>query len=159
MSALTDVLNHNIRDGGIISYKMAAVKIYKGALVGMSAETTAGVPLTGYVTNLIVGNTNSYIFCGVADETVDNSSGSAGGKNIRVRKKGIYQFSKTTAAVTDLHQLFSVSDNQTVAALATKAAVVGVAVGVPDSSHLDIMIDAFTLFPCKSNPSTQGDAF
>lgn len=159
MAALTANLNHEWKEKRTVEIKMAAVKIYKGALVGMAAETTAGIPDTGYVTNLIVGNTNAYIFCGVAAEYKDNSAGSAGAETIRVYRTGRFQFSKTTAVQADLFQLWGVSDNQTVAALATKAACVGMAVALPDSSHLEIEIDSVTGLAQKSNPSTLGDSF
>lgn len=159
MSALTAKLDHPIRDGVICSFKVAAVNIYKGAMVGIAMETTSGIPDTGYVTNLIVGNTNPYMFVGIAEETVDNSAGSAGDKEIQVRMDGVFRFSKATAVQADIGRQWSVSDNQTVQAPATKAALVGVAVGLPDSSHLDIRITGYTSLLTKLGTYVAGDVF
>ena len=70
-------------DGKVISFKMDAVKIYKGSLVGMDASA-------GYATSAIPQASRPFL--GVAEETVDNSGGSAGDKSIRVRTEGVFEF-------------------------------------------------------------------
>ncbi len=126
--------------------KMAAVKIFKGAMVGLAAEVTKGQPDTGYVTNMRVGNTNAYIFCGVAEETVDNSSGSGGAKTIRIRCTGCVRMSKSSAAQTDVGKVARVADNQTVEMTNTtgKEAAVGWVYNVPNTSQVDLVIDGYT---------------
>jgi hypothetical protein len=143
LAALTADLNHPIKDGVIVSQKMAAVKIYKGAMVGMADETTAGVPDTGYVTNLATGTTNAMIFVGVAEEMVDNSGGSAGAKSIKVRRTGRFVFPKTSAVQADVSREFYASSNQDLTTTATKNAKVGKCTALIDSSHLEIAISNY----------------
>ncbi|MCX8053104.1 MAG: hypothetical protein N3B12_04800, partial [Armatimonadetes bacterium] len=65
MTATTTARESKRKDGRLISYPMAAVKIPKGALVNINAA--------GYATN--ASDTAGETFAGVAYETVDNSSG------------------------------------------------------------------------------------
>lgn len=66
-----------------MSYKMAATKIYKGALVGVNSSGYA-TPMTHSTANLKL--------VGVANETVDNSAGAAGAKSINVVKLGSFVY-------------------------------------------------------------------
>ncbi|MEZ0326274.1 MAG: hypothetical protein ACAH95_10240 [Fimbriimonas sp.] len=69
------------KPGLVVSYKLSNVKVYKGAMVGVNAS--------GYVIPMAHG-TASLKFLGVANETVDNSAGSAGDKSINVTKSGSF---------------------------------------------------------------------
>lgn len=146
MADLTSELNHPWREGQVLGMKMAAVKIYKGAMVGLAAEVTKGLPDTGYVTNMRVGNTNAYLFCGVAEETVDNSSGAAGARTIMVRRTGCIRVAKSSAAQTDVGRVAHVADNQTVEMTNTtgKEASVGWVYYVPNTTQVDLVIDQYT---------------
>lgn len=68
------------KPGIVASYKMAAVKIYKGSMVGLD--------LAGYAVPMRDG----VLFIGVASETVDNSTNSAGDKSLNVTKCGSFVF-------------------------------------------------------------------
>jgi hypothetical protein len=80
MSALTRDRATPYREGIEIEYPVAAnTKIYAGSLVCISAAGYA-VP---------AADTSGYRFAGVALEQVDNS---AGGKSVRVRRAGVFEF-------------------------------------------------------------------
>ncbi|OGR27567.1 MAG: hypothetical protein A2139_00420 [Desulfobacca sp. RBG_16_60_12] len=80
MSALTRDRATPYREGIEIEYPVAAnTKIYAGSLVCISAAGYA-VP---------AADTSGYRFAGVALEQVDNSDG---GKNVRVRRAGVFEF-------------------------------------------------------------------
>ena len=81
MSSLTQPYEAFEKPGLVVSYKMAAVKIYKGALVAVNSA--------GYVAPIDPA-TASMRFVGVANETVDNSTGSAGSKSINLTKCGAF---------------------------------------------------------------------
>lgn len=86
----------------------ASVKIYAGALV---ARDASGYATPGATATTILG-------IGRAAEQVDNSSGSAGAKSIRI-DKGIFKFANSgTDAVTDasIGGNCYIVDDQTVAA-------------------------------------------
>jgi len=69
------------RPGLVVSYKVAAVKIFKGAAVGVNG--------LGYLVPMSHG-TASLKFVGTANETVDNSGGSSGDKSANVTKSGSF---------------------------------------------------------------------
>jgi hypothetical protein len=80
MSALTRDRATPYREGIEIEYPVAAnTKIYAGSLVCISAAGYA-VP---------AADTSGYRFAGVALEQVDNSDG---GKNVRLRRAGVFEF-------------------------------------------------------------------
>jgi len=80
MSDLTRDRATPYREGIEIEYPVAAnTKIYAGSLVCISAAGYA-VP---------AADTSGYRFAGVALEQVDNSDG---GKNVRVRRAGVFEF-------------------------------------------------------------------
>ncbi len=66
-----------------MAYALSNVKVYKGAALGVNAS--------GYAIPMAHGTAN-LIFIGVANETVDNSGGSAGDKTINVTKSGSFVF-------------------------------------------------------------------
>lgn len=82
------------RPGLVVSYKMSASKIHKGALVGLNAS--------GFLVPLSPA-TASLRFVGIANETIDNSGGTAGSKSMNVTKSGSFVFRAIAApALTDL---------------------------------------------------------
>lgn len=83
MAALTSAYETFEKPGLVASYKVSNVKIYKGSLVGVNTS--------GYLVSMDHG-TASLKFVGVANETIDNSAGSAGDKSVNVTKSGSFVF-------------------------------------------------------------------
>ena len=81
MSALTNNYETYEKPGLVVNYKLAASKVYKGALLAVNSS--------GYCDSIAHGTANMK-FVGVANESVDNSSGSAGAKSINVTKIGSF---------------------------------------------------------------------
>lgn len=81
MPLLTKSFETYEKPGLVVSYKLAAVKVFKGALVGVNSSGYAQ-PTDHAVASLK--------FIGVASETVDNSAGAAGDKSINVTKSGSF---------------------------------------------------------------------
>jgi len=136
MSATTTARESKRKDGEVIAYPMAAVKIPKGALVSINAS--------GYATNATdaAGET----FAGVAYETVDNSAGSAGDLSIRVHTTGTFVFvdGGGNGAQTDVGVAFHVVDNQTVTDAATSNNLIaGIAVESISAASVRIRIDRY----------------
>jgi hypothetical protein len=104
MAAITrEKMNHTRNQGPVRPYPMAAVKILKGAVVMFDS---------GYVTNAAASATNAG--CpGVANETVDNSGGSAGDLTIDVTECDVKVVGVGLVA-GDLGTAAFASDNQTV---------------------------------------------
>src|SRR4030042_3477389 len=83
MAALTRDRATPYREGIEVEYLVAAnTKIYAGSLVCVNAA--------GYAAP--AADTSGYQLAGVALEQVDNSDGSDGGKNVRVRRAGVFEF-------------------------------------------------------------------
>lgn len=94
------------RDGELVSYKLAATKVEAGNLVALAS---------GYATH--AGDTVGHIVVGVADETVDNSAGSAGAKSVLVRKRKAFKLKNhgtNTLAQANVGGSAYVADSQTV---------------------------------------------
>jgi hypothetical protein len=111
MAVLSAPFDVGIKPGTEVLMKMAAVKIYQGGAVGV----VTGV---GYATPLVIATSNMK-FMGVAEETVDNSAGSAGDKWIRVRITGLVGFNLSSLTVANIGAVvyfLSGSDDNTVAA-------------------------------------------
>ena len=111
MAVLSKPSDIGIKPGTEIRMKMAAVKIYQGGAVGV-------VSGTGYATPLLVA-TSGITFVGVAEETVDNSAGSAGDLWIRVRRTGLVGWNSsglTIANISNKVYFVSGSDDNTVSA-------------------------------------------
>jgi len=105
MAITTAKRNLDWAPGDIISYKMSNVSIPEGAIVSINAA--------GYAVNGT--DAASEIFAGIADESIDNSAGSAGDKRIRVRRNGVYTFIfDGTATIADVNTLVYIKDNETV---------------------------------------------
>jgi hypothetical protein len=79
--ALTKAYEVYERPGLVAAYKMNNVKIYKGSLVGVNGS--------GWLVSMDHA-TAGLTFVGVANETVDNSAGSAGDKSLNVTKEGSF---------------------------------------------------------------------
>lgn len=136
MTAVVEARNSKRKSGRIIAYKMAAVKIPKGALVNINSS--------GYAVN--ASDASGDTFAGVAYETVDNSGGSPGDKEIRVETTGTFVFvdSGANGAQTDVGVEFKIVDNQSVTdASTTNNIKAGVCVESLDTSTVRIRIDRF----------------
>jgi hypothetical protein len=98
-----------MNDGQIISIGVAAsTKIELGKLV---CNNGSGYGVEG-------ADTVSYVTIGVAEETVDNSSGSNGDLDVKVRRKKAFWFkNSSTAAVTiaSIGASVYIEDDETVA--------------------------------------------
>lgn len=136
MTATTTAREAKRKDGQLIAYPIAAVKIPKGALVSINAA--------GYATNAT--DAASETFAGVAYETVDNSAGSAGDLSIRVETTGTFVFvdGGGNGAQTDVGVEFKVVDNQTVTdAATTNSLKCGIAVESISASLVRVRIDRY----------------
>ena len=135
MTALTDNYEAKRQDGDIISVPVkGSAKIYKGALVVDKG--------TGYAEPGTDGS--GYIFLGVAVEKADNSGSATDGKiEVRVYKTGVFQYTKASAAQTDLTVAMYIHDDQTVGSSATNSVACGYVVDIVDSSHVKLRIDGY----------------
>jgi hypothetical protein len=136
MTATTTAREAKRKDGEIIAYPMAAVKIPKGALVNIDA--------TGFATNAT--DASGETFAGVAYETVDNSGGSAGDLSIRVETTGTFAFvdGGGNGAQTDIGIEFKIVDNQTVTDASTSNNIkAGIAVESISAGIVRIRIDRY----------------
>jgi hypothetical protein len=130
--AATAKVDSQRKDSDLISYKMGAVKIYKGTLVVVRADGYAYPARNSTATD---------VFIGVAYETVDNSAGAAGDKEVLVQTTGTFVFAKTTAVIADVGLAHYASDDQTIYQTSANNQLVGYAVGLEDTGHLRIRID------------------
>ncbi|HAF44702.1 MAG TPA: hypothetical protein DCK83_07125 [Gallionellaceae bacterium] len=99
----------HMQDGELISAPIAAnVKAFAGGLAAANA--------TGYATPGAVATTLTYL--GRFEETVDNTGGAAGAKNVQIRRKKAFKFKNSGAdAVTQasLGKVCYIVDDETVA--------------------------------------------
>lgn len=96
MAALTQAYETYEKPGIVVNYKVSNVKAFKGALVAVNSS--------GYTIPIAHGTANLK-FVGVANESVDNSGGSAGDKTINITKSGSFVFkaaSGFTPTIADL---------------------------------------------------------
>lgn len=135
MANITARKNVSRQEGKILSYPVEeSTTIYEGALVAVNAA--------GYAVN--ASDTSGERVVGVANETVDNSSGADGDLSIEVWTEGVIDlaagFSATQANVGD--KVYA-SDNQTVdlAGNLTNDILVGVIVEVVSASALRVKLD------------------
>ena len=93
------------RPGLVVAYRVAAVKVWKGALVGIDA--------TGYLRPMNPATANLR-FVGVANETVDNAVGAAGDRTLNVTKTGAFVLKAATGyapSVADMgKEVYAASD-------------------------------------------------
>lgn len=105
MADITARRDEQHQQGVQFALKMAAVKIYEGALVAVNSS--------GYADN--AGDDSGAVFAGVAQETKDNSGGAAGDLEVVIRSGGIVQVGAAfSAAQTNVGDEVTLSDNQTV---------------------------------------------
>jgi len=138
MTATTTDRDTKRSDGKLKALKMSNVKIPKGVLVCINTS--------GYATN--GSDTANYLFAGVSYEQVDNSSGSAGDKEIRVEKTGehLFQYNGSDASQTVLGKEVYIVDNQTVdddATATTNDIKCGTIAEVVSGSQVRIRIDGY----------------
>jgi hypothetical protein len=81
LPALTQAYENYEKPGLVVSYKMSNTKIFKGAMVAVNTS--------GFVIPVAHG-TASLKFIGIANETVDNSGGTAGDRSISITKGGSF---------------------------------------------------------------------
>lgn len=106
MSALTKPFETFERPGLVVSYRVSNVNIWKGALVGVNAS--------GFLVPMAHG-TAGLKFVGVANESVSNSTGTAGAKSVNVTKSGsiVLGVAGFTPAQADIgKEVYANTDNE-----------------------------------------------
>ena len=146
MGQLTASYETYERPGLVMAYKLAAVKVWKGAMVGVDA--------TGYLRPMNPA-TASLKFVGIANETVDNAAGNAGDKSLNVTKTGSFVLkaaSGYTSAITELgKEVYAASDWETSSSSTglTNACKIGTIVAVETGSAggtgVRVRIDNYTV--------------
>ena len=116
MAALTKEIEVLEKDGIVRAMPMAVDVIYRGALTVMDTSGFLAPAATA------AGN----CFAGIAEETVDNSAGSAGDKTCRVKCEGRYLLTGTGFAQTDVSLPVYASDDQTITKTSTNNPRVGI---------------------------------
>lgn len=119
------------RDGKVRGIGVAASKtIYEGTLVYLDAG--------GDATDVKVdANT---VFAGIARETVDNSSGADGDKDVEVWTDGVFELTSASLAAADVGVAIYGSDNATTTKTSTGAPQVGTLVKVISATVGEIAI-------------------
>lgn len=93
------------QQGEVLSFPMAAVQIFEGAIVALNSA--------GYLDN--AGDDAGAVVVGIAEESKDNSGGSAGDLSLKVRRRAVVTVNANhTAAQTDLGVIAMAVDNQTI---------------------------------------------
>ncbi len=139
--AATNPVNTPERAGEVLNLPAAAAVIYAGTLVAVDGD--------GYAKHAAA--TVGLRVIGRAEETVDNSGGSAGDLRINV-KRGIFKFVNSSTAAVDADDIGKecyVEDNQTVAEMATGAIRAGIVVGLDDSAA-SVWVDTRGAAPLNS---------
>lgn len=119
------------KPGLVINYKLTNAKVFKGGLIALLN--------TGYAA-AISPATASLKFIGVANETIDNSTGSAGDRAVNVTKCGSFVFkaaSGYTPTIADIgKEVYAASDweVQVLSSGLTNAYKVGTIVGIENTS-------------------------
>jgi hypothetical protein len=119
--------------GDVVTYKLAAQKVYAGTLI---TNNTSGFAVKG-------ADTAGFSFAGVAADTVDNASGAAGDKKIDCYTEGTFEFAFSgTATQADVGKLVYVVDDSTVglAATTTNDVLVGKLVEFVNASTVRVKI-------------------
>jgi hypothetical protein len=89
------------QDGDVRSYPVAAVHIYEGTLVYLTAA--------GYATDVTATGVNGFV--GIAKEEIDNSAGSAGDLNVEVWTEGDFELTITGGAQAEVGSIIYGDDN------------------------------------------------
>lgn len=125
MSAATAAIDTPERSGSVFNYPLAAATvIYQGTLVALDASGNA-VAASDAAALRVVGR---------AEETVDNSDGSAGDLTINA-KRGVFKFANSGTAAVDANdkgKVCFVEDDQTVAETSTHKCKAGRVLDVED---------------------------
>lgn len=87
--------------GCVRSYPVAAVHIYEGTLVYLTAA--------GYATDVTATGVNGFV--GIAKEDIDNSAGSAGDLNVEVWAEGDFELTLTGGAQAEVGSIVYGDDN------------------------------------------------
>jgi len=133
MSALSADREVKRKDGEYQLYELyQAVTIYKGAMVCVRESDGYLVPLS---------DSAGLAFVGTALEAVDNSAGVSGELEVRVEKKGNFQYVKASAVQADVGDLAYGLDDQTVATTSTNSIEVGYIQAIIDSSTVYVRVD------------------
>ena len=136
MTATTTARESKRKDGQLIAYPMAAVKIPRGTLVNIGCD--------GYAKN--AESRLGEKFAGLAYETVDNSEGEPGDLSIRVETTGTFLLVDFNGDgdQKDVGKEFTIIDNQTVTdGINLDAITVGIAVESVSKTCVRIRIDKF----------------
>lgn len=137
--ATTVARDTRIKEGQLISAKVAAAaNILKGAPVGYEG---------GYLTPLL-DSTAGVLFAGIAYESANNSSGSAGAISCRYVPLGSHVFAHSGIAQTDVGKLAFLVDNNTVGlspASLNNDFIIGRIVEVVSASEVRVLIDQSAL--------------
>lgn len=105
-AAIEDVPRNVYTEGKVFSYPVkAATEIFLRTAVGLD-ETT------GYVEPFAIGS--GLKFVGMSDQSVDNSDGSDGDLDVKVRRKGVFEVISSGLAITDGQIDLWWTDDQTV---------------------------------------------
>lgn len=127
LTANFDRTTKNAHVSKVLTYGAGAVHIYKG-------DGLMVLRGTGYAVKM--ANTALGTYIGVAEEEVDNSAGSAGDLNVKVRVGGTELFTKSSSAVTDVGVMATAVDSTTVATGGNKNVQVGLIVGFVSTTHV-----------------------
>lgn len=131
MTVLADDRNVARKEGELVDYDVVQSDIvYKGSLV---SATTGGYAQPA-------SDSNQDLFLGVAAEKADNSSGSNGDIQVRIWKKGTFEFVMSGAAQANIGDPAYVVDDQTVATTTTNGILAGYIVGI-ESGIARVRID------------------
>lgn len=101
------------QEGCVRSYPVAAVHIYEGTLVFLTAA--------GYATDVTATGVNGFV--GIAKEEVDNSAGSVGDLNIEVWAEGDFELTGTGFAQAEVGSVVYAEDNYTTGVAISSASV------------------------------------
>lgn len=101
------------QDGKRRSYPVAAVHIYEGTLVFLTAA--------GYATDVTATGVNGFV--GIATQEVDNSAGSAGDLTIEVWAEGDFELVGSGFAQADVGSVVYAEDNYTIGVAISSASV------------------------------------
>jgi len=132
MTALSSDRKTPHREGSEIEYKVAGgAKIFAGSLVCLN-ESGYAVP---------GADTSGFKFLGVAREQADNSSGANGNVTVRVARKGVFRFSASGMATTDIGAAVNIADDQTVAKTTTQSIACGEIAEFISAAEVGVDID------------------
>jgi hypothetical protein len=135
MTALTQAFEPGRTDGKIVSYPVAAgVTIYKGSLLVTRGDGYA-YPLRSPAAS------QPDVFIGIADETVNNSTGVAGALQIHVMKSGVFTLAYSGAVQATVGTAVYGADSGTGSSTTTNAVLVGYAVQLTTSAYIRLRID------------------